>query len=107
MRSLHATAFALVGWYLIAPLLDNAGNVLVSTPLTQWQIIASFDSAHACQESKSNVMQTSQSDVDRLLKNAPSNVTNQDLQKFLHADSTSNRASAAICISTDDPRLAK
>jgi hypothetical protein len=105
MKPRHAAALTLVGWYLIAPPLDGGGNVLMKTSLPQWQIIASYDSAYACQESKSNEMQTSRADVDRLLKNAPANVTDSDLQKFLHADSTSNRAAAAICISTDDPRL--
>ncbi len=107
MKPRHAAALALAGWYLIAPPLDSGGNVLGKTPLPQWQIIASYDSAYACQESKSNEMQTSRADIDQLLKNAPANVTDSDLHKFLHADSTSNRASTSICISTDDPRLSK
>ena len=107
MNLRHAAALALVGWYFMAPPFDSARNVVANAPLAQWQIIASFDSASACQSAKFEVTQREQAEPERLLKSAPSTVTDADLQKFIQADSTANRAIASVCISTDDPRLAK
>ena len=50
MNLRHAAALALVGWYLMAPPIRPGGGVDLGTPMFQWNHIADFDSAEACDE---------------------------------------------------------
>ena len=63
MRSRHAAALALVGWYLMTPPLRSPQSVhwnegkpqqdtLTPAPLSQWRTVNSFDSASECREAK-------------------------------------------------------
>jgi hypothetical protein len=87
MKILHVAAFALTGWYLMAPppnalwKLDGTGPFL---PLVQWMHMQSFDTAAQCEQG--------------LLDEA----------KFYAAHSDPpdvNPWVFAQCIATDDPRL--
>jgi hypothetical protein len=49
MKPCHATALALVGWYLMVPPLVNAPNkVDTQAPLTSWKVHQAFDTAEEC-----------------------------------------------------------
>jgi hypothetical protein len=83
MKPRHAAALALVGWYLMAPPMNPDKNVRVNAPLSQWQIVDSFDNAQDCHDKKARLtsdMMNRQPELGR-------------------------RALHSACISTDDPRL--
>lgn len=44
MKTCHAAALALLGWYLMVPLVGGDA----SAPLSQWRTIDSFDTAQEC-----------------------------------------------------------
>ena len=51
MKPRHAATLALVGWYLMVPPHDPDGqHANPKGPLSQWHILASFDSADECQK---------------------------------------------------------
>jgi hypothetical protein len=93
MKPRHAAALALVGWYLMTPPpeLDQAsgkfnfGSVDLMMPLSGWTIEDSFDSVQECKKEQAAMIAD-----DRRVK-----------ALRLRADM------AALCIGTDDPRLAK
>jgi hypothetical protein len=51
MKSRHATALALVGWYLMIPPV-RGGQPDTQAPISAWTVFRRFDSAAACQEWK-------------------------------------------------------
>jgi hypothetical protein len=91
MKPRHATAIALVGWYLMVPPLHSVSKTMAwdsSAPLSKWMIVDSFDTAEECRHD--------------LLRRINSNYKGQTptaaekrwLDKF-------------VCIASDDPRLVK
>ncbi|MGA7873129.1 MAG: hypothetical protein WCA22_19750 [Candidatus Binatus sp.] len=92
MNPLHATALALVGWYLMVPPLERFPNGWeafdFNAPLSQWDRWDSYYTAREC------------SDVDRNLI--------ERSQSILHIDPQNEAANAylqARCMASDDPRL--
>jgi hypothetical protein len=88
----HATALALVGWYLMLPPGRRGEKVApdFSAPLSEWSIYASFDSARDCEKAKTDFqvqMQQGRATHDAVA----------DFPKLL--------AASIACVSTDDPRL--
>lgn len=86
MKPGHAAAFALIGWYLMSPPMQG-GWSHESAPLSQWEIIGSFDTAKECNmilqdDAESRATITTLATPEPLL-----------------------RASAMACFATEDPRL--
>jgi hypothetical protein len=52
MKSGHFGAFALLGWYLMAPPANYNGSQAV---LSTWRIVHSYDTAQACEEARTKV----------------------------------------------------
>src|SRR5258708_29897532 len=52
MKSHHAAALALVGWYLMVPPLGDGLKHNDNAPLRLWKIEESFDTAAECREMK-------------------------------------------------------
>jgi len=50
MKSRHAAALALVGWYLMIPPMGLHVEVEYNAPLSQWDMMGSFDSADECEK---------------------------------------------------------
>ena len=92
MKLRHAAALALVGWYLMFPPWNKAGDALVlDAPLSQWRTISSFDTAKECS-------------ADRA----------EHYGKALYPPPDSHPPPLAVamlaashCIASDDPRLVK
>jgi hypothetical protein len=84
----HATALALVGWYLMSPPLapGRHGQIEKSVLLSQWDILESFDSASECETALSRFRagQHTETEVGMRLREA---------------------AFQSRCIASDDPRL--
>jgi hypothetical protein len=85
----HAAALALVGWYLMMPPPPDRPNgpVDISASLSRWEIIDSFDGAEECSKYRF-IIQGFMADPTTGKKRDPT-----------------PRGAAAVCISTDDPRL--
>jgi hypothetical protein len=79
MKSHHAAALALVGWYLMVPAPDH-----IMAPVERWAHVDSFDTASECREAALNYQQRESSSTDPATKKA---------------------ARIWECIATDDPRL--
>jgi hypothetical protein len=97
---LRNAAFALVGWYIVAP----PPSVNLSAPISRWQILGSYDTAAECE---------SELAYDRAQAHEQTNNTEIAIRPSWQRLSPEQRQDASIrmihglCVSTDDPRLAK
>ena len=91
MKLRHAAALALVGWYLMAPSLGRDGMPLTGSPLGDWSIVESFDTAESCKQS------LAKTGAQFNFPKGPFNMKDlpEGQRMFFFAQ----------CISTDDPRL--
>jgi len=81
MNFRHATALALVVWYLLMPpeVRDKKGNPVIAEPgISQWNTLAIFDSAMSCHELQNHLL-------DR---------ARQELIQHYHASGTSSESLA-------------
>jgi len=91
MKSRHAAALALVGWYLITPPTNPTG-VHPSQPLSKWVVYQDYDSFPTCLAAETELRRRGKQDPDvtPTLQFPP-----RQLQQF----------AAALCVAADDPRL--
>jgi len=89
IRSAHAAALALAGWYLMMPPISG-DKLSERAALSQWQIAASFDSARECDAKKMEFASQS----EKLSSDA-----NPSVKLLARAESL------AQCIDSADPRL--
>src|SRR5215469_8784673 len=107
MKSRHAAALALVGWYLLVPPHPSATSVQnydLNAPLAQWGIFRAFDTAAECEEARADLIkpQPSPSEMANIqLPPGTKLMTGKQLEDFIEYQSH------AQCLSSDDPRLAK
>ena len=98
----HATALALVGWYLMMPPhVGGDGKPDKGVPLAQWDQMGSYDSAAECSGAYIWFLKQRQKESALSLRSNPPPLT-------LQADAARQQlgeASAAVCIASDDPRL--
>jgi hypothetical protein len=87
MKPRHASAVALVVWYLLAPPLYK-GEVDEKAPLEEWTVLYSFGTVAECSQW-----------LSVLLHKANLDPATRTVVK--------HRLLAASCMSTDDPRLKK
>jgi hypothetical protein len=85
MKTSHAAALALVGWYLMTPPPDN-----LKAPISQWEINASYDTAEQCSLEQGVYFNTGMK---------------QRKQKLGNLRAANEAMLRAQCIATDDPRL--
>jgi hypothetical protein len=98
MKPHHATALALVGWYLMLPPRVSDWPTLVfdtNAPLSKWQQGGSFDTAKECDEDKKK-------DAGLALQLAEK-MSGEDKKKAML--SVMRMLSGPQCIASDDPRL--
>jgi hypothetical protein len=89
MKPHHAVALALVGWYLMVPPMYAPNHeVDFNAPLAKWVIIDSFDTASECGVYANHWQSHFPYEGDPAKRTA-----------------VKSRLKAAICVSTDDPRL--
>ena len=101
MKPRHAAALALVGWYLMIPPRPSRNGWFPNwertiANLSGWDIIASFDSAQACEAARSKASSPPSEDVQKFLKKYSANDPSKPVPDV-----------EARRIATDDPRLAK
>lgn len=83
MNLRHATALALVGWYLMVPPIYQGHETDENGPLHQWKILMSFDTAQDCRIDQIQLIQ----------------------QSAQRPPWHKKRVLDSACIATDDPRL--
>ena len=84
MNVRQAAALALLGWYLMAPPINERIGLDLGAPLSQWQALASFDTAAECKAS---------------LK------AKNRLALVLGNSRVTETMANSVCIASDDPRL--
>ncbi len=85
----HTAALALVGWYLMLPMLrEKSFTPDSNAPLSEWWIQSSFDTAAECEEARTNLQRGIQLPA-----------------KGGRVDAGSAVRLMAHCIASDDPRL--
>jgi hypothetical protein len=96
----HATALALVGWYLMVPPLSDTG-IDAQVPMAQWNISGSYDTASDCEASKNRMddMLRDPTQVARIKAEALKEGKDWDPHRAIA------RSEASKCVATDDPRL--
>jgi hypothetical protein len=77
MKTRHAAALALVGWYLMAPL-----SLQTNLPISEWNHIGSYDKATDCEDGRVALAEKNKHDP-------------QKYRLILLSE----------CIASDDPRL--
>jgi hypothetical protein len=65
MNFLHATALALVGWYLSVPPSGADRSLVLDAPLKDWLSLEAFDRAQECEQQRSEFSEAAkQGDAD-------------------------------------------
>jgi hypothetical protein len=105
MKSRHAAALALMGWYLMLP--PSKKN---DAPLSEWIISHSYASAEACQSAQNKnrdqaaaKLKTYDNMTDKQRRDLQHNQASLD-QEMADSDSF-DAAFQSACIASNDPRL--
>ena len=105
MKRRHAAALALVGWYLMVP-----PNKKEDTPLNEWIVRRTYDSAEACQVGASNEraqaaaklkQYDSMTDLER--RNLEHN--QEALDREIADNESIDASFRSACVESGDPRL--
>ncbi len=88
MKLRHATALALVGWYLMLPPSKLSPTIAYKAPLNTWQLIRSFDTADDCEDFRGTFFENSKE--QRAL-----GLLNPAFRDYMFAE----------CVASDDTRL--
>ena len=106
MRLRDAAALALMGWYLIMP--PTVGPYLrldTSAPDSRWQIVQSFDTATACEGYLQEMKEGTGASYHEY--GVAAKFETDGLKKMHDMGIPTFASTAARCIFSDDPRLAK
>jgi hypothetical protein len=102
MKPRHAAALALVGWYLMAP--NNVWTkekkffgVIASPCCEDWLQVDSYETFAECKTRKANMM----------FQPSEASATKAKLYPKEFEWAAKTAVNDALCIATDDPRLAK
>jgi len=115
VKTHHAGALALVGWYLIGPPQNFPENsnrrfrLDLNAPLAQWEIQKSFDTAAQCERQKQNDYRDA---ITTLTKPKEKRLADIVFGKVLPRDESEITAGRVFfgelnekCLASDDPRL--
>lgn len=98
MKSSHAAAFALVGWYLMTPpptKVPTLGwSVHPDWPLSDWHHVGSYDTAAECENARNTLSAKGYKLIGRTAKT-----------RFVDDAAVGQQYAAAEYIATDDPRF--
>jgi hypothetical protein len=110
----HAAALALLGWYLMVPPIHKSGILtrFWYGQLADWSIVNSFDSAKECEDYREKMVGASRNASKQppsASEYLPSDVRGLG-DGYFYSPSTKKayrENPTAMCIASDDPRLAK
>jgi hypothetical protein len=102
MKSHHAAALALVGWYLISPnRLPNSTEHDVHAPLSQWTKIDNYATRDQCESAKALSIQM----IDHPTNLRPDAAAKARKIGPAGMNEIRQTVSGSKCIAKDDPRL--
>jgi hypothetical protein len=104
MKSRHATALAIVLWYLMIPPIGIDNKVDAHAPLSKWRIGVGFDSEKKCDDSLKDAIQNPMTPAEY---QAAAEATRKAKMKPLSMLEMTKRTQESICVAGDDPRLKK
>src|SRR5271170_8195061 len=113
MNFRHATALALVGWYLMTPPPGPDGRLLVNAPLSQWRTTWALDSAIQCKQWLNDFRDDAKADSTKKFdscttaKKAGHKLTDSQLLDLDRGFRTAVVSEQIRCIASDDPGLEK
>jgi hypothetical protein len=91
MKTRHAAALALVGWYLMMPAPARETFMEVTPPIGHWDRLGSYDSEKDCDHASDEMYHTSERAGFEM--------------KGVNPEDVRRSWALAQCISADDPRL--
>ncbi len=102
MKFRHATALAIVAWYLMIPPIGADYKVDARAPMLEWRKSVKFDSEQQCEESLKDVIEhpTTPDEYQAAAK--------ATLKARMHPISRAEmtkRTAESQCVAADDPRL--
>jgi hypothetical protein len=105
MKPRHAAALALVGWYLMAP--PNKND---DTPLSEWKVRRTYESAEACQaglikDREQAAAKLRQYDSMTDLQRRNLEHSQEALDRQIADNAIIDAAFGSACIEEGDPRL--
>jgi hypothetical protein len=71
MNTRHATALALVGWYLLIPPIPTNPSDLLQFPLAQWEQFGAYDTAKECESAKEELAKAAVKDEETACLDSP------------------------------------
>jgi hypothetical protein len=102
MKSRHATALAIVLWYLMIPPIGADNKVDPHAPLSQWRRGVGFESQQQCDDSLKDAIQNPMTPAEY---QAAANATRKAKMKPLSMSEMTKRTVESLCVAADDPRL--
>jgi hypothetical protein len=102
MKSRHATALAIVLWYLMIPPIGADNKVDAHAPLSKWKIGVGFESEKDCDDSVKDAIQNPMTPAEY---QAAASATRKAKMKPLSMSEMTKRTAESICVAGDDPRL--
>jgi hypothetical protein len=102
MRSLHASALAIVIWYLMIPPIGADNKIDPQAPLSQWRKGVGFESQKQCDESLKEAIQNPMTPAEY---QAAAKATRKTKMKPLSMAEMTKRTAESLCVAGDDPRL--
>ena len=111
VKTRHAAALALVGWYLMLPPTDGPGlfGVNPDAPIARWEIQTGFDTARECEHEKGadlnyRLVVHSKPELKHMADVMDGNVPPKDKVESDLAQMF-DREVFEKCVASDDPRL--
>jgi hypothetical protein len=102
MKLRHATALAIVAWYLLIPPIGADNKVNVHAPLSTWRKGVKFDSEKKCGDSLKDAIQNPMTPDEY---QAAAEATRKTKMHPLSKSEMTKRTAESQCVAADDPRL--
>ena len=102
MKFLHATALAIVPWYLMIPPIGVDNKVDPHAPLSKWRKGVGFQSQKECEDSLKDAIQNPMTPAEY---QAAAKATRKAKMKPLSMSEMTKRTAESQCVAGDDPRL--
>ena len=102
MKSRHATALAIVLWYLMIPPIGADNKVDAHAPLSKWRISVGFESQKQCEDSLKDAIQNPMTPAEY---QAAASATRKAKMKPLSMSEMTKRTAESQCVAGDDSRL--
>jgi hypothetical protein len=102
MKARHATALAIVVWYLMIPPIGADNRVDAHASLSKWRKGVGFESEKQCDDSLKDAIQNPMTPAEY---QAAAKATRKAKMRPLSKSEMTRRTAESQCVAGDDPRL--